>query len=146
MKKPVLVRRITDNADTRQLAIQSNQAAGLQMSDMEQAALDAERMKSLDQVEVSDTGDIPLTSRNMQAIQQTLGGYATNELAGMMTADGGLSQSGMRRLRNAILFSAYGKSDTLARRIESPDADMKNVCAAVWPTAASRLSSTLPAT
>lgn len=127
MKKPVLVRRITDNADTRQLAIQSNQAAGLQMSDMEQAALDAERMKSLDQVEVSDTGDIPLTSRNMQAIQQTLGGYATNELAGMMTADGGLSQSGMRRLRNAILFSAYGKSDTLARLIESPDADMKNV-------------------
>lgn len=127
MKKPVLVRRITDNADTRQLAIQSNQAAGLQMSDMEQAALDAERMKSLDQIEVSDTGDIPLTSRNMQAIQQTLGGYATNELAGMMTADGGLSQSGMRRLRNAILFSAYGKSDTLARLIESPDADMKNV-------------------
>ena len=127
MKKPVLVRRITDNADTRQLAIQSNQAAGLQMSDMEQAALDAERMKSLDQVEVSDTGDIPLTSRNMQAIQQTLAGYATNELAGMMTADGGLSQSGMRRLRNAILFSAYGKSDTLARLIESPDADMKNV-------------------
>lgn len=127
MKKPVLVRRITDNADTRQLAIQSNQPAGLQMSDMEQAALDAERMKSLDQIEVSDTGDIPLTSRNMQAIQQTLGGYATNELAGMMTADGGLSQSGMRRLRNAILFSAYGKSDTLARLIESPDADMKNV-------------------
>jgi hypothetical protein len=127
MKKPVLVRRITDNADTRQLAIQSNQAAGLQMSDMEQAALDSERMKSLEQIEVSDTGDIPLTSRNMQAIQQTLGGYATNELAGMMTADGGLSQSGMRRLRNAILFSAYGKSDTLARLIESPDADMKNV-------------------
>ena len=127
MKKPVLVRRITDNADTRQLAIQSNQAAGLQMSDMEQAALDAERMKSLDHIEISDTGDIPLTSRNMQAIQQTLGGYATNELAGMMTADGGLSQSGMRRLRNAILFSAYGKSDTLARLIESPDADMKNV-------------------
>ncbi|WP_448510006.1 LPD1 domain-containing protein, partial [Immundisolibacter sp.] len=127
MKKPVLVRRITDNADTRQLAIQSNQAAGLQMSDMEQAALDSERMKSLEQIEVSDTGDIPLTSRNMQAIQQTLAGYSTNELAGMMTADGGLSQSGMRRLRNAILFSAYGKSDTLARLIESPDADMKNV-------------------
>lgn len=127
MKKPVLVRRITDNADTRQLAIQSNQAAGLQMSDMEQAALDSERMKALDQIEVSDTGDIPLTSRNMQAIQQTLAGYSTNELAGMMTADGGLSQSGMRRLRNAILFSAYGKSDTLARLIESPDADMKNV-------------------
>lgn len=32
MKKPVLVRRITDNADTRQLAIQSNQAAGLHAS------------------------------------------------------------------------------------------------------------------
>lgn len=127
MKKPVLVRRIMDNTDTRKLAIQSNQAPGLQMSDMEQAALDAERMRGLEQIEISDTGDIPLTSRNMGAIKQTLAGYSTNELAGMMAANGGLSQSGLRRLRNAILFSAYGKSDTLARLIESPDADMKNV-------------------
>ncbi|MDO4770087.1 MAG: hypothetical protein Q4A11_06955, partial [Brachymonas sp.] len=127
MHKPVLVRRVTADADTRQLAIQSNQPAGLQMSDMEQAALDAERMRGLERIAVSDTGDIPLTASNRQAIQHALGGYSTNEVAGMVGADGSLSQSGLRRVRNAILYRAYGKSETLARLIESPDADMKNV-------------------
>ena len=127
MQKPVLVRRVTDSADTRQLAIQSNQPAGLQMSDMEQAALDAERMQGLERIAVSDTGDIPLTANNRLAIQHALGSYSTNEVAGMVGADGSLSQSGLRRVRNAILYRAYGKSETLARLIESPDADMKNV-------------------
>ena len=127
MKKPILVRRVTAEADTRKLAIQSNQAAGLQMTDMEQAALDAERMTELDSVQISDTGDIPLTGVNVENIRRALAGYTTNELAGMMTADGGLSQSGLRRVRNAILYKAYGKTESLARLIESPDADMKNV-------------------
>jgi hypothetical protein len=127
MKKPVLVRRVTQDADTRRLAIQSNQAAGLQMSDMEQAAVDAERMTALDQIQVDDSGDIPMTANNIQAIKGALKGYTTNELAGFVAADGTIAQSGKRRIRNAILYKAYGKSETLARLIESPNADLKNV-------------------
>ena len=127
MKKPVLVRRIAQNADTRRLAIQSNQAAGLQMSDMEQAAVDAERMKSLDRILVDDSGNISMTANNIQVIKEALRDYTTNEQAGFIAADGSVAQSGIRRIRNAILFQAYGKSETLARLIESPNADLKNV-------------------
>ena len=127
MKKPILVRKITQAADTRKLAIQSNIGPGLKMSDMEQAALDAERMGGLDRLAISDTGDIPLTAGNTEAIRDSLRDYTTEEIADMMAADGGLSQAGLRRVKNAILYKAYGKTDTLARLIESPDADLKNI-------------------
>ena len=127
MKKPILVRKITQAADTRKLAIQSNIGPGLKMSDMEQAALDAERMGGLDRLAISDTGDIPLTAGNMEAIRDSLRDYTTEEMADMMAAEGGLSQAGLRRVKNAILYKAYGKTDTLARLIESPDSDLKNI-------------------
>jgi hypothetical protein len=136
MKKPILVRRITQDADTRALAIQSNQAAGLQLSDMEQAALDAERMTGLDMIQVSETGDIPLNANNIQAINNALRGYGTNEQSGLIAADGTIAQSGLRRIRNAIMYKAYGKSETLARLIESPSPDLKNVGTALVRAAA----------
>lgn len=127
MKKPVLVRRITQAADTRKLAIQSNITAGLELSDMEQAALDAERMKGLEALDISESGDIPITSRNMDILRSAFGDFTTEEMGKMMSAEGGLSQAGLRRVKNAILYKAYGKTDTLARLIESPDADLKNI-------------------
>lgn len=127
MRAPVLVRRVPGDTDVRRLAIASNQPAGLQMSDMEQAALDAERMRGLDEVEITETGEIPTTARNIDAIRRALADYPVNEVAGMVTADGGLSQSGVRRLRNAMLYRAYGDTDAMARLIESPDADLRNV-------------------
>jgi len=131
MKKPVLIRKIAGESakpdDTRKLAIQSNIVAGLEMSDMERAALDAERMTNLDQLDITDTGDIPLTTKNMGTVRDALKGYTKEELSGMLSAEGGLSQSGLRRLKNAVLYKAYGKTDTLSRLLESPDADLKNV-------------------
>ena len=127
MQKPILVRRITQPADTRKLAIQSNIVAGLELSDMEQAALDAERMAGLDRLEISEAGDIPITSRNMDVLRSAFKDYTTEEMGKMMSAEGGLSQAGLRRVRNAILYKAYGKTDTLARLVESPDPDLKNV-------------------
>ena len=94
---------------------------------MERAALDAERMTALDRINISDTGDIPVTTANIDAIRESLGDYTSNEVAAMMTSEGGISINGIRRVRNAILFQAYGKSDSLARMIESPDTDLKNV-------------------
>lgn len=127
MQKPILVRRITQPADTRKLAIQSNIVAGLELSDMEQAALDAERMAGLDRLEISEAGDIPITSRNMDVLRSAFNDYTTEEMGKMMSAEGGLSQAGLRRVRNAILYKAYGKTDTLSRLVESPDPDLKNV-------------------
>ena len=128
MKKPVLVRRVTQDADTRQLAVQSNQPAGLRMSDMEQAALDAERMgANLADLHIHEDGSIAPTQHNHEVIARALGGYTTEEAGEFMAADGGLSQAGLRRVRNAILYRAYGKSDVLTRLLEAPDADMRNV-------------------
>jgi hypothetical protein len=131
MKKPVLIRKLpADSAkpeETRKLAIQSNIVAGLEMSDMERAALDSERMTNLNELDITDTGDIPLTTKNMGTVRDALKGYTKEELSGMLAADGSLSQSGLRRVKNAVLYKAYGKTDTLSRLLESPDADLKNV-------------------
>lgn len=131
MKKPVLIRKIPGESakpdDTRKLAIQSNIVPGLEMSDMERAALDSERMTNLQELDITDTGDIPLTTKNMGTIRDALKGYTKEELSGMLAADGSLSQSGLRRVKNAVLYKAYGKTDTLSRLLESPDADLKNV-------------------
>ena len=127
MKKPVLVRRITQPADTRKLAIQSNIVAGIELSDVEQAALDAERMEGLDRLSISEYGDIPLTSSNAAVIRDALKSYTTEEVGKMMSEDGGLSAAGLRRIKNAILYKAYGKTDVLSRLVESPDPDLKNV-------------------
>lgn len=138
MKKPVLVRRVTQDADTRQLAVQSNQPAGLRMSDMEQAALDAERMGAhLADLHIHEDGSIAPTQHNHEVIARALGGYTTEEAGEFMAADGGLSQAGLRRVRNAILYRAYGKSDVLTRLLEAPDADMRNVGTALLRAAGS---------
>jgi hypothetical protein len=48
-----------------------------------------------------------------------------------MDADGKLSAEGAGRLRNAILFKAYGDSPTLARLVEATDPGSRNIAAAL---------------
>ncbi len=131
MRQPVLVRRLTQPVDTRKLAIQSNQTAGLGLGDAEQAALDAERMIDLHNIRVEDDGSIPVTLENAEAIRAALKQYTVEEVGQLMTAEGGVSQTGLRRIRNAILFKAYGKSDILSRLTEATDNDLKNISIAL---------------
>lgn len=131
MKKPVLVRRITQPFDVRKLAIASNSGAGLQYSGLELAKIDAERMQGLENLEIADNGDIALTSSNIPNIRNALGGYSAAELGSLVDKDGKLSQEGIRRIRNAILHRAYGSSPTLERLIESSDNDLRNISGAL---------------
>jgi hypothetical protein len=131
MKKPVLVRRITQPFDTRKLAIASNSGTGLQYSGLELAKIDAERMKGLENLEISDSGDVALTGSNIQNIRQALGGYSAAELGSLVDKDGRLSQEGVRRIRNAMLYSAYGSNPTLERLVESTDNDLRNISGAL---------------
>jgi hypothetical protein len=137
MKKPVLVRRITQPFDTRKLAIASNSGTGLQYSGLELAKIDAERMKGLENLEISDSGDVALTGSNIQNIRQTLGGYSAAELGSLVDKDGRLSQEGVRRIRNAMLYSAYGSNPTLERLVESTDNDLRNISGALVKAAGS---------
>ncbi len=127
MKKPVLVRRVTQPFDTQKLAVASNSGGSLEYSALERAKIDAERIGDIDQIDVTDSGDIALTKDNAANIRGALKGYSATELGSFVDNAGGLSQEGVRRLKNAVLYSAYGDSKTLSRMVESTDSDMRNI-------------------
>lgn len=133
--KPVLVRQLSEPVDTRKMAIASNSGTTLQMSALEQANLDAERMKGIENLDVNDLGDIALTPRNLTQLKDSLGSYVGTELGAMVDKGGQLSQEGMRRVRNAMLAKAYGSSPTLEKLVESTDTDMRNVLGALTKSA-----------
>jgi len=131
MKKPVLVRRITKPFDTRALAVASNSGGSLQYSALEQAKIDGERMSGLGDIEVTDTGDVVMSGDNMKNVRRALGGYTAAELGSLTDKDGMLSQEGIRRIKNALLYKAYGNSSVLSRLVESADPDLKSVMGAL---------------
>lgn len=131
MKKPVLVRRVTQPFDTRALAVASNSGGSLQYSALEQAKIDGERMKGLGDVELTDNGDIVMSAANMANVRRALGGYTSAELGSLTDKDGLLSQEGIRRLKNAMLYKAYGNSPVLSRLVESADNDLRAVSSAL---------------
>jgi hypothetical protein len=131
MKKPVLVRRVTQPFDTRKLAIASNAGSGLQYSGLELAKIDGGRMKGLEHLEVTDSGDIALTGDNMKNVRHSLGDYKAEELGALVDKNGSLSSEGVRRIRNALLFKAYGGGATLERLVESADNDQRNITGAL---------------
>ena len=131
MGKPVLVRRITQPFDTRALAVASNSGGSLQYSALEQAKIDGERMNGLGDIEVNDTGDVVMSGGNMANVRRALTGYNAAELGSMTDKDGLLSQEGIRRIKNALLYKAYGNSSALSRLVESADPDLKSVMGAL---------------
>lgn len=135
MQKPVLVRRITEPHDTRKLAIASNSGLTQEYSSLERATVDAERMKGLTNLAVSDTGEIATTSDNMSVIRDALSGYAANEVSALQGKSGALSQEGRTRVRNALLATAYGDSPTLGRLVESTDPGSRNLLGALMRNA-----------
>ena len=131
MKKPVLVRRITQPFDTRQLAIASNSGMSAQYSDLEQAKIDSERLKGLEDILTTDNGDIALTADNIRRVRDSLGNYSPAEIAPFVDANGQLSQQGIKRIRNAMLAKAYGDNPVIQGLIESNDSDVRNILGAL---------------
>lgn len=130
MRQPVLGRRITQPVDTQAIARASNEGQTLQYSATEQAKLDAGKMQALDGIEFNDKG-LPADSRQVRA---ALRGFSPAELGAMVDAQGNLSQEGVRRIRNAQLYQAYGDSPTLTRLVESTDQGSRNLANALLQT------------
>jgi hypothetical protein len=130
----VLVRVLREQVDVERAAIASNEGAGMRMSALEQAAVDAKRLGDLGAFEVTESGDIAL-GRSMQGIRKWVGQFPKTEQAGLLNADAHISAEGVRRLRNAMLFKAYGDSPTLGRLIEAVDPGSRNVAAALMRVA-----------
>ena len=126
MENPVLVRRLTSPVDIAQVAINSNEQGGMRMSDLEQAKVDARRLPSLDNFVANDDGDIN-SADNQYFIGQFIQNQPENVRNELLDSRGNLSQTGVQRMRNAMLYEAYGDSQTLSRLIENTDQGAKNV-------------------
>ena len=126
MENPVLVRRLTSPVDIAQVAINSNEQGGMRMSDLEQAKVDARRLPSMDSFVANDDGDINSVD-NQYFISQFVKNQPENVRNELLDSRGNLSQTGVQRMRNAMLYEAYGDSQTLSRLIENTDQGAKNV-------------------
>lgn len=133
MSRPVLVRRLSMNVDVKRAAMLSNEGGSTAMSPLEQAKVDSERLGDA-QIETDADGNLD-TAGNRAAIRRWVNEQPEGQRNALMTEDGRLSASGLQRLRNAVLFKAYGDSPTLARLIEATDVGSRNVAAALARTA-----------
>lgn len=126
MENPVLVRRLTSPVDIAQVAINSNEQGSMRMSDLEQAKVDARRLPSMDNFVANDDGDINSVD-NQYFISQFVKNQPENVRNELLDSRGNLSQTGVQRMRNAMLYEAYSDSQTLSRLIENTDQGAKNV-------------------
>jgi len=130
MKAPALVRVLTDDVDVRAAAIASNEGGALRMSLLEQAPVDAGRLPPLAGFHVPEDGNLNAAG-NSDYVMAWVRQFPGTEQAALVDAAGKLSQEGLIRMRNAILFRAYGESATLARLVESTEPGAKNLSTAL---------------
>ena len=126
VENPVLVRRLTSPVDIAQVAINSNEQGGMRMSELEQAKVDARRLPSMDAFVAAENGEIN-SPDNQPFIRQFVQNQPENLRNELLDGKGNLSQTGVQRIRNAMLYQAYGDSQTLSRLIENTDQGAKNV-------------------
>ncbi|MDA3978596.1 LPD38 domain-containing protein [Gallibacterium sp. AGMB14963] len=135
---PVLVRRLNVPVDIAQAAIRSNEQGGMRMSNLEQAKVDAQRLPSMDNFYIGDNGNLN-NPNNQNFIRQFIQNQPENLRNELLDSAGNLSQTGVQRVRNAILYRAYGDTETLSRAVESTDPGARNIITAltrVAPTVA----------
>ncbi len=128
--QPVLVRRRVSDVDRAAFAEEANSAAILQMSETERARNDARRIspEALHVLEVGDDFDSSLrSSRNREFISSFVGQLPENDRAAMIDRDGDLTQSGIRRVKDALFNRMYDAPKLSDRLFESTDNDVKNV-------------------
>jgi len=129
-ESPVLVRRVVGDYDRVLFAQRANESATLQMSDTEQSRTDAQRIGPGDiiRLDLGDDSDKSLRqARNRGFIASFMADLPENERGGLVDRDGGLTQSGLSRVKSALFYRVYD-SDRLSDRIfESTDNDIKNV-------------------
>lgn len=96
-----------------------------QLSEMENPVL-VRRLPSMDNFVANDDGDIN-SADNQYFIGQFIKNQPENVRNELLDSRGNLSQTGVQRMRNAMLYEAYGDSQTLSRLIENTDQGAKNV-------------------
>lgn len=129
MQQPMLVRVGEGDYNRAEFARQANESSVALMSVTEQANTDAARMPDLIGLVAREDGSIDTRASGpfIRAFMDRV--VSPNEQGLMITADGGLSQLGLMRIRNALFAKAYGDAEIVALMAESTDANIKNVLA-----------------
>ncbi len=134
MQKPVLVRRFKNFVDTTKAAIASNEGGGLVMTALEQAKADGIRLPDLKRMQANEDGNIN-TAANRDFIRAFIAQLPINQQSAFADGNGQLSKQGVERLRNAVLYKAYGDTPQLQRMIESTDDGSRNIANALTQAA-----------
>lgn len=131
---PILVRVYSDADNTAGMAAKS-QGQGLGMSPSELARQDAPLMDT-SVLAVYQDGDIT-SAANRDFVRAFVGKLqgSGQDVAGMMTAEGELSQDGRKRIQAALMQAAYGDSDLVEEMFDSTDTDIKAIGEALKLTA-----------
>lgn len=135
MSNPVLVRVLKKDVDVNKAAILSNESGAMSMSALEQSKVDGERLGDFSAFNFTEDGGVS-SAANLPFIRSWVGQFPVNQQARLMDAEGRLSAEGVRRLQNAVMYRAYGDSDTLSRLVEATDPGSRNIVAALSKTAA----------
>jgi hypothetical protein len=123
---PMLVRVYSDAANAANMAAKS-QGQGLGMSPAELARQDAPLMDS-SVLSVYEPGEIT-SAANRDFVRAFIGKLqaAGLDVAGMMQANGELSQDGRKRIQAALMQAAYGDVDLVEEMFDSTDTDIKAI-------------------
>lgn len=133
---PVLVMMLDQDMSAQELssfADISNREAIASMSTTEKAQRDAAAM-GVETVNLYRGGDLT-TAANAQFVAEFNKRVVTENERGEFSRDGKLTDSGVRRMKNSILATAYQDTDALAVMLDSTDNNVKNLINAMLEAA-----------
>jgi hypothetical protein len=125
IKNPVLIRELGPDANVKEMAMISNEGETAAMSELEQAGVDAERLGTLPEIEMTKTGELNKETK-LRLAEQILKGTPSNK-AGNFVSNGELTKEGERRVHNALLARAYTNTDILRGLVESTDEGIRTI-------------------
>ena len=137
VKNPVLVRVRQSDIDRVQFVREANEQAVAAMSASEQAFADADKITGsiLDLFVPHEEGNV-VHRGNWDFIRSFMDQVVgPAERGRYLTADGGISQEGAARIRNAVFARAYGDPAALAKLAESTDSNIRNITNAMLMSA-----------
>ena len=128
MRNPVYVRRLMDEGvDLRRFAELANTSTIAAKSAAEVARQDAGRIDDelLSMIESDENGNLNFNKNFASNYLDRI--VALSERGDFTDRNGYLSQNALRRMKNALVYKAYGDSSFLERISESTDDDMRNL-------------------
>lgn len=125
-RSPVLIRLYDAEHNVGDMGAESNASTNLGLSPTEQARTDARALPDLDDLPVTDAGDLSTNPASpfYRAFLRNLG---ANEAAKLVDGEGRPNKTFFDRLRAAVFARAYGSERMIAAMAEDADPDARNV-------------------